>query len=248
MTCRRRRRRDRLYRAPGAGFQRSVFDSHHRRRRRCSSCRRRRRISSCWRHRRRRSDCTSCRCRSSAGPGLCSRRPLRAAAGQQHHLRQHPQQVDDRHRHQPSATGGRRSCPEDSGGPAWSQGRASCDSSRRGMAAPGLPPSVAQRATLIQQGKLPVPPSASINPAVRRGPPGASGASARPERWCGRECAAAGKRFAKHAACCRPAAAKGQHAANTGHQGRAASAAEHRHGSSRRRLSRTQSPRSHHPA
>src|ERR1700686_3036572 len=31
-------------------------------------------------------------------------------------------------------------------------------------AAPALPPSVAQRASLIQQGKLPVPPSASINP------------------------------------------------------------------------------------
>jgi uncharacterized caspase-like protein len=30
-----------------------------------------------------------------------------------------------------------------------------------------LPPSVAQRATLIQQGKLPVPPSASINTAVK---------------------------------------------------------------------------------
>jgi len=37
----------------------------------------------------------------------------------------------------------------------------------------GLPPAVAQRATLIQQGKLPVPPSAAINPAVRTGLPGA---------------------------------------------------------------------------
>jgi uncharacterized caspase-like protein len=34
-------------------------------------------------------------------------------------------------------------------------------------ASPGLPPSVAQRASLIQQGKLPVPPSASINPAIK---------------------------------------------------------------------------------
>ena len=38
-----------------------------------------------------------------------------------------------------------------------------------------LPPSVAQRATLIQQGKLPVPPSA-INPAVKPGTPGTPGA------------------------------------------------------------------------
>ena len=39
-------------------------------------------------------------------------------------------------------------------------------------AGPALPPAVAQRASLIQQGKLPVPPSASINPAVRPGIPG----------------------------------------------------------------------------
>jgi uncharacterized caspase-like protein len=45
-----------------------------------------------------------------------------------------------------------------------------------GAATPALPPSVAQRATLIQQGKAPVPPSASISPAVRR--PGAPGAPA----------------------------------------------------------------------
>jgi uncharacterized caspase-like protein len=40
-------------------------------------------------------------------------------------------------------------------------------------AAPGLPPAVAQRASLIQQGKLPVPPSASIRPGARPGAPGA---------------------------------------------------------------------------
>ena len=38
-------------------------------------------------------------------------------------------------------------------------------------AGPALPPSVAQRASLIQQGKLPVPPSASINPAIKPGTP-----------------------------------------------------------------------------
>ena len=49
-----------------------------------------------------------------------------------------------------------------------------------GGATPVLPPAVAQRATLIQQGRAPVPPSASINPAVRTGLPGAPGAPGRP--------------------------------------------------------------------
>ena len=39
-------------------------------------------------------------------------------------------------------------------------------------AGPALPPAVAQKASLIQQGRLPVPPSASINPAARPGTPG----------------------------------------------------------------------------
>jgi uncharacterized caspase-like protein len=43
----------------------------------------------------------------------------------------------------------------------------------QGGATPTLPPAVAQRATLIQQGKAPVPPSAAINPAARGGFPGA---------------------------------------------------------------------------
>jgi uncharacterized caspase-like protein len=42
-----------------------------------------------------------------------------------------------------------------------------------GAATAALPPSVAQRATLIQQGKAPVPPSASINPALVK--PGVGG-------------------------------------------------------------------------
>ena len=42
-----------------------------------------------------------------------------------------------------------------------------------GAATPTLPPAVAQRATLIQQGKAPVPPSAAINPAARANLPGA---------------------------------------------------------------------------
>jgi uncharacterized caspase-like protein len=37
-----------------------------------------------------------------------------------------------------------------------------------------LPPAVAQRASLINQGRLPVPPSASINPAAKPGTPGAA--------------------------------------------------------------------------
>jgi uncharacterized caspase-like protein len=46
---------------------------------------------------------------------------------------------------------------------------------------PALPPAVAQRASLIQQGKLAVPPSASINPAARLGTPGTpSGQKAAP--------------------------------------------------------------------
>ena len=48
-----------------------------------------------------------------------------------------------------------------------------------GGATPTLPPAVAQRATLIQQGKAPVPPSAAINPAARAGFPGA-GPAGRP--------------------------------------------------------------------
>ena len=39
-------------------------------------------------------------------------------------------------------------------------------------ASPALPPAVAQKASLIQQGKLPVPASASINPAAKTGTPG----------------------------------------------------------------------------
>src|SRR6185369_15962398 len=51
----------------------------------------------------------------------------------------------------------------------------------QGGATPTLPPAVAQRATLIQQGKAPVPPSATINPAVRTGLPGApAGQAGRP--------------------------------------------------------------------
>ena len=48
-----------------------------------------------------------------------------------------------------------------------------------GGATPTLPPAVAQRATLIQQGKAPVPPSAAINPAAKAGLPGA-GQAGRP--------------------------------------------------------------------
>ena len=50
-----------------------------------------------------------------------------------------------------------------------------------GRATPVLPPAVAQRATLIQQGRAPIPPSATINPAVRTGLPGApAGQAGRP--------------------------------------------------------------------
>ena len=65
-----------------------------------------------------------------------------------------------------------------------------------GGATPTLPPAVAQKATLIQQGKLPVPPSASINPVVK---PGGSEhpvrpLPGRPERYQGcAQCTAAGQ-------------------------------------------------------
>ncbi|WP_426525471.1 caspase family protein [Bradyrhizobium sp. McL0615] len=49
----------------------------------------------------------------------------------------------------------------------------------QGGATPTLPPAVAQRATLIQQGKAPVPPSAAINPATKAVLPGA-GQAGRP--------------------------------------------------------------------
>ena len=45
---------------------------------------------------------------------------------------------------------------------------------------PALPPAVAQRASLIQQGKMPLPQSASINPAARLGATGAIPANAAP--------------------------------------------------------------------
>ena len=63
------------------------------------------------------------------------------------------------------------------GGPAGSP--AATVAPRTGGATPTLPPAVAQRATLIQQGKAPVPPSAAINPAARAGLPGA-GQAGRP--------------------------------------------------------------------
>jgi uncharacterized caspase-like protein len=47
-------------------------------------------------------------------------------------------------------------------------------------ATPALPPAVAQRANLIQQGKAPVPPSASINPVARAGTPQLTPATAAP--------------------------------------------------------------------
>ncbi|UPJ53115.1 caspase family protein [Bradyrhizobium sp. 200] len=50
-----------------------------------------------------------------------------------------------------------------------------------GGATPTLPPAVAQRATLIQQGKAPVPPSAAVNPAARANLPAApAGQAGRP--------------------------------------------------------------------
>jgi uncharacterized caspase-like protein len=50
----------------------------------------------------------------------------------------------------------------------------------RPTATPALPPAVAQKASLIQQGKLPVPPSASVNPAAKSGASGVPGPGGAP--------------------------------------------------------------------
>jgi uncharacterized caspase-like protein len=51
---------------------------------------------------------------------------------------------------------------------------------RAGAPGPALPAAVAQRASLIQQGKLPAPASAAINPAARSGPSGVAPANVTP--------------------------------------------------------------------
>jgi uncharacterized caspase-like protein len=49
-------------------------------------------------------------------------------------------------------------------------------------AGPAVPQAVAQRAALIQQGKLPVPPSAAINPAAKPGTPAPTPANVAPSQ------------------------------------------------------------------
>jgi uncharacterized caspase-like protein len=51
---------------------------------------------------------------------------------------------------------------------------------RAGTSAPALPPAVAQRAALIQQGRMPLPASASINPAARSSATGSIPANVAP--------------------------------------------------------------------
>jgi uncharacterized caspase-like protein len=57
---------------------------------------------------------------------------------------------------------------------------AAASAARLGAPGPALPPAVAQRASLIQQGKAPVPPSAAINPVARTGALGATPANVAP--------------------------------------------------------------------
>ena len=91
----------------------------------------------------------------------------------------------------------------------------------QGGATPTLPPAVAQRATLIQQGKLPVPPSAAINPAVKTGLPGApAGQTANAKRDAAGECA--------ERAASEPVLAEDQCAAGSRRQGCATRAPERR--------------------
>jgi uncharacterized caspase-like protein len=76
----------------------------------------------------------------------------------------------------PGAPGGPNAQPN-AGGPPGSPGARGAPGPggvTPAGAGPALPPAVAQRASLIQQGKLPVPPSASINPAAKPGTPGAA--------------------------------------------------------------------------
>ncbi len=96
-----------------------------------------------------------------------------------------------------------------------------------GSATPILPPAVAQRATLIQQGKAPLPPSATITPAARAGF-ARRGSARKAERD------AAGQRAGR--AAFGPAFAEDQRPAGSGRQGRATRAAE-RCGFTRRRQS-----------
>jgi hypothetical protein len=85
----------------------------------------------------------------------------------------------------------------------------------QGGATPTLPPAVAQRATLIQQGKAPVPPSATINPC-RAGWLARHGAGRKAERDTAGQCAG-GAAFD-------PAFAADQRPAGSGCQGRATAA------------------------
>ncbi|MFO1108598.1 MAG: caspase family protein [Bradyrhizobium sp.] len=56
--------------------------------------------------------------------------------------------------------------PDSVRGPLGAKGGMPLVAPGPGAATPALPPSVAQKATFIQQGKAPVPPSAAINPAL----------------------------------------------------------------------------------
>ena len=148
---------------------------------------------------------------------------LCGAAAEQHHLCQHPQQGRHQQRHQQAAAAGvargQTWCR------TWRQGYrtprlpAATVAPGQGGATPTLPPAVAQRATLIQQGKAPVPPSAAINPAVRTGLPGApAGQTGRPN--------ATQPANAPGALPSTPALAEDQCAAGSRRQGRATRASE----------------------
>ena len=144
------------------------------------------------------------------GAALCG------AAAEQHHLCQHPQQGRHQQRDQQAAAAG--VCPVAGlGAKAGGRPGAPVAPGQGGGATPTLPPAVAQRATLIQQGKAPVPPSAAINPAARAGLPGA-GQAGRPNATLPAN--------APGALPSTPAFAEDQCAAGSGRQGRATRASE----------------------
>ena len=82
----------------------------------------------------------------------------------------------------PVAPGGPNT-PPNAGGPPGSPGPKGAPGpvvATPNGAGPALPPAVAQKASLIQQGKLPVPPSASIDPTAKSAPGALSGQKAAP--------------------------------------------------------------------
>ena len=128
-----------------------------------------------------------------ADPGVRQAAGLCRAAAEQHHLPEHPQHHGHQHRDQPAAGGAWPECRR----PAMQPTAGHCASGhavRAGDAAGG-----AQRAALNQQGKAPMPPSATIKPTARPGTPPATPANVAPTGHA-TPCATDGPAAGQHAA------------------------------------------------